>query len=90
MKTDSSQISAYISLETKSLIEEYIQSHGVKKAHLIETAILHHLKALKELPTDIIIPPRLVVSQEVGEKIIELMDHPTTPTPEMKNLFQDD
>ncbi len=56
------QISAGISQGTKQLLERYSRAHGVKKQFLIESALLHHIQALEELPTSIIIPPRLVVS----------------------------
>ncbi|MCP4352924.1 MAG: hypothetical protein GY795_46330 [Desulfobacterales bacterium] len=81
------QISAHISSETKKLVEEYIQAKGVKEAILIETALLHHLQALKELPDDIIVPPRISVSEESVNKIMEPFDNPTIA---MKSLFEND
>lgn len=84
------QISAYISEETKYLVEQYVQACGVKKGFLIESALLHHLQALKELPADIIIPPRLVVSRESGAAILEQLEKPSEPTDAMKSLFGDD
>ncbi len=51
------QISAHVSDTTKELVERYVEAHGVKKGHLIEEALLHHLLALRELPADVIIPP---------------------------------
>ena len=48
------QISAHISLETKKLIDYYIDSHGIKKSHFIETAILHghlHIGVVPEFRT---------------------------------------
>ena len=53
------RISAHISKETRELVEHYAAAHGVKKSTLVEQALLHYLQALRELPTDIIIPPRL-------------------------------
>jgi hypothetical protein len=46
------QISAYISEATKQEVERYANAHGVKKGHLVEEALLHHLQALRELPAD--------------------------------------
>ena len=43
------QISAYISYDTKALVEAYSKKSGVKKGFLIEDALLHHLQALKPL-----------------------------------------
>ena len=39
----------HISTETKNLVEQYTKSQGVKKAFLVESALLHHLQALKDL-----------------------------------------
>jgi len=71
MVTIETQISAYISRSTKELVELYTEAHGVKKGHLIEEALLHHLQALRELPADIIIPPRLIVDEETAKSIQE-------------------
>ena len=62
------QVSAYISEETKAEIEAYVKRHGVKKAYLIEEALKHHLQALREIPEDLIIPSRLVLT---GEAMVE-------------------
>ena len=84
------QISAYISKETKDLVEQFVQARGVKKGFLVESALLHHLKALEELPADVIIPPRLVVSRESGETVLEELEKPAELTDAMKALFEDD
>lgn len=57
---------------------------------LVESALLHHLQALEKLPTDVIIPPRLVVSRKSGEAILEQLERPVEPTDSMKELFEDD
>ena len=55
------QISAYISDDAKAALETYVKQRGVKKAYVIEEALLHHLQALREIPEDVIIPARLVL-----------------------------
>lgn len=82
------QISAYISQATKSLVEEYVENHGVKKAHLVEEALLHHLQALRELPSDLVIPPRVVVGRNDGDAILEKIERPRKPTRAMRELFK--
>jgi uncharacterized protein (DUF1778 family) len=83
-----SQISAFISSETRALLERYARAHGVKKGYLIENALRHHIHALLELPADVIIPPRLVVSRRTGEAVLKHVDKPPEPTREMKALFE--
>lgn len=82
------QISAYISEETGKLVDEYTEAHGLKKGFLVETALLHHLQALRELPADVIIPPRIVVSEESMRTIIDLLERPQVTTPALKKLMR--
>jgi hypothetical protein len=81
------QISAHVSVRTKEMVERYTEARGVKKAHLIEEALLHHLQALRELPADIIIPPRIVVDEESAKALQERVEKPRRPTRAMKDLF---
>jgi hypothetical protein len=82
------QISAEISQGTKQLLERYSRAHGVKKQFLIESALLHHIQALEELPTNVIIPPRLLVSAASGRKIAELVSKKQKPTSELVELMR--
>jgi hypothetical protein len=82
------QISAEISEGTKQLLERYSRAHGVKKQFLIESALLHHIQALEELPTGTIIPPRLVVSAASGRRIAELLAKKQKPTRELVELMR--
>ena len=88
MATGQTQISAFISDTTKSLVEKYANLHGVKKGHLIEEALLHHLQALETLPADVIIPPRLVITADSGETVLARMEKPRRPTKAMRQLFK--
>ena len=90
MDRGNTQISAYITKETKILVEQYVKSRGIKKAFLVESALLHHLQALKELPIDIVIPPRMMVSRKSGDAILERLENPALPTEDMKAIFKDD
>lgn len=84
------QISAIVSSATKELVEQYARATGVKKGHMVEMALLHHLRALQELPADVIIPPRLVVTKETGRDIASLIEKPPKPTKAMKELMAGD
>lgn len=86
--SNQTQISAYISKTTKALVEEYADNHGVKKAHLVEEALLHHLQALRELPADLVIPPQVVVARDDGEAILGRIEQPRKPTRAMRELFK--
>lgn len=83
------QISAHISLDTKERLERYVRSAGVTRARLVEEALLHHLQALEELPEDIIVPARVVLSAESAERVRDLISHPPQPLEAMERLFDD-
>jgi hypothetical protein len=68
------QISALVSRTTKELLERHVRATGVKKGHLVEQALRHHLQALQELPADIVIHPALVVTRKSGDAILKQID----------------
>jgi hypothetical protein len=81
------QISAYISDTTKREVERYADAHGVKKGHLVEEALLHHLQALRELPADLVVPPRLVLSRASIAKVGTLVRKAPRATKAMRDLL---
>ena len=81
------QISAYISAATKQKVERYAEAHGVKKGHLIEEALLHHLQALRELPADIVIPPRLMLTSESFGEVSDLVNKSRKPSKALRDLM---
>lgn len=82
------QISAFISDETKKLLDEYTRKTGVKKSFVIEQALLHHLQALREIPPQFIIPTRMVLTKESGEKLLELLENPPKANAKLKRLMR--
>ncbi len=92
MHAEQTHISATISPETKRLVEHYLRAQGIKKGELMEAALLHHLQALRESPTDIIIiiiiPPHLRLSRASGEAFLTRLEQPLEPTEAMKALFR--
>jgi hypothetical protein len=82
------QISALISETTRDLLEKHVRATGVKKGHLVEQALLHHMQALEELPAEFIIHPRIVVSRKTGAAILEQMKS-AEPTPALRKLMRD-
>jgi hypothetical protein len=80
------QISAVVSVETRDLLERHARATGVKKGHLIETALRHHLQALETLPVDVVVSPRLVVTRRSGEEILSRIRSPR-PTKALKKLM---
>ena len=81
------QVSAYISAETKAEVEAYVKRRGVKKAYLIEEALRHRLQALREIPEDLIIPSRLVLTEKAMAEIADRLQQENQPTEALTTLF---
>jgi predicted DNA-binding protein len=85
--SSTTQVSAYISAETKAEVEAYVKRRGVKKAYLIEEALRHHLQALREIPEDLIIPSRLVLTEKAIAEIADRLKQENEPTEALTTLF---
>lgn len=83
------QVSAHISEDTKARLDRYVRQTGQTRARLIEDALQQHLQALQELPPDVIVPARMVLSPKSATRVRELIARPPKPTEEMKRLFDD-
>ena len=84
------QISAPISKETKDLLEEHVKATGVKKGHVIELALRYHLRALQELPADVIVPSRVVLTRKSFEQMAKRLRAPGKPTKALRELMRGD
>lgn len=82
------QISALVSRTTKALLDRHVRATGVKKGYLVEQALRHHLQALQELPVDVIVHPRLVVTRKSGEAILKQVET-GKPTKALRHLMRD-
>ena len=82
------QISAVISETTKELMERHVRATGVKKGHLVEQALRHHLQALQELPADVIVHPKLVVTHESGAALLKEIEK-AKPSEALRDLLRD-
>jgi uncharacterized protein (DUF1778 family) len=82
------QISAPISTETKELLERHVKATGVKKGHLVESALRYHLRALQELPADVMIPARVVLTRRSFEELVERLRAPGRPTKALRELMR--
>lgn len=81
------QISAHISETTSSELDRYVDARGLKMGNVVEQALRHHLRALRELSAEVIVPPQLVVSAATAEHLAGRLDRPRKPTRAMRALF---
>jgi hypothetical protein len=82
------QISAVVSETTKELLERHVRATGVKKGHLVEQALRHHLQALQELPADVIVHPKLVLTRKSGEALLKEVEK-AKPDQPLRDLLRD-
>ena len=82
------QISAIVSRTTRELLERHVRATGVKKGHLVEAALRHHLMALHELPADAVVHPTLVVTRRSGDEIVKQIKK-GAPTRALRRLLRD-
>lgn len=85
-----SQISAFVSEETRDLLERHVRATGSKKGFVVEQALRHHLLALAEVPADVVIHPRIVVSAQSMEAIAKQLRSPKRPTKALRELMSPD
>ena len=76
--------------KTNAMIESYSQEIGIEKNFFIEEALLRHLQALRELPTDIIIPSKIMLSEEGIKQVFDLLENPPEPTEDLKKLMSNE
>ncbi len=81
------QISAIVFRTTKDLLERHLRATGVKKGHLIEQQLRHQIRALQELPADVIVHPRLVVTSGSGAAILQQIAK-GKPSPALRRLLR--
>jgi hypothetical protein len=85
---EETQISALVSRTTKELLERHVRATGLKKGRLIEQALRNHLRALQELPSDVIVPARLVVTRRSGAALLRRVKR-GKPTKALRELMRD-
>jgi hypothetical protein len=72
------------------LLEQHVKATGVKKGRFIESALRYHLRALHDLPADVLVPPRLVLTRRSFEQVVERLRWPGQPTSELRDLMTGD
>jgi hypothetical protein len=82
------QISAFISRTTRDLLERHVRATGVKKGHLLDEALRHHLQALQEIPLDLVVHPRIVISRDSGQEVLIRIER-GRPTRALRRLMRD-
>ncbi len=88
MAAPDTQISAFVTPATKEQLEQYTRKTGVKKQHVIDQALQHYLQAMRELPTDMVVHPRLVLDEASARKVLAAVTVPPKPTKSLRALMR--
>lgn len=88
--TMATQISAEISESTRNLLETYVKNSGIKKGFLIEQAVLNYIRALNQLPMDILVPAKVVVTSKSAHKMVKHLARSPRPTAKLRRLMADE
>lgn len=83
-----SQISATISDATRERLDQFTESHGLKKNFVVEQALLYFMEARRELPDEALVPARLVIADKAFDRIAELLESPPAPTKDLRELMR--
>jgi antitoxin component of RelBE/YafQ-DinJ toxin-antitoxin module len=83
----STRISAYISDETKAEAEAFVKKYGITMDRLIEEALQHHLQALREIPSDVVVPSRVVVTAASMKRVAARLASDEPPTRALRGLL---
>lgn len=86
--SDRFQISATISAATKDRLDRFTESHGLNKNFVIEQALLYFMEARRGLPDEALIPTRLVLDDEVFDRVAESLKAPSPPTDALRELMR--
>jgi uncharacterized protein (DUF1778 family) len=84
-----SQISATISVATKEKLDQFTESHGLKKNYVVEQALLYFMEARKNLPDEALVPVRIVLDDEAFDRLVEVVESPPPATAALRELMRE-
>ena len=64
-----------------------MKKYGITKTRLTEEALQHYLQALREIPSDLIVPSRLVVTAASMKRVAARLASDEPPTPALRGLL---
>jgi uncharacterized protein (DUF1778 family) len=83
-----SQISATVSSATKEELDQFTESHGLKKNFVVEQALLFFMAARRELPDEAFVPARIVLEDKDFDRIVATIERPPAPVKALRELMR--
>lgn len=81
------RISAVVSSKTREALEKLVRATGLKKGHVVEEALLCHLRAMAELPADDPVPPVVTLTRGSGGRLLAALHRAAKPTAALRRLM---
>ena len=81
------QINAAVSPAVRDELDRFTEKRGLKKNFVIEEALSRYMHAAGELPSDIVINPRIVLTEAGIRRFEEALAAPPKPTPALRALM---
>ena len=82
------QISGFVPEDVRNDFERLVRARGLKKGYVLEQALRHHLRALREIPEEFIIPATVVLTGESFEGLIQQLKSRSKPSRKLKKLMR--
>ena len=66
-----------------------MKKYGITKTRLIEEALQHHLLALRDIPSDLVVPARLVLTAASMKRVAARLASDEPPMHALRDLMSD-
>ncbi len=82
------QVSGFVPEDVRDDFERLVKARGLKKGYVLEQALRHHLRALREIPEEFIIPATVVLTRDSFEGLLKQLKSRSKPTRELRKLMR--
>jgi hypothetical protein len=82
------QISGFVPEDVRDDFERLVKARGLKKGFVLEQALRHHLRALRELPGEFIVPATVVLTKDSFEGLLKQLRSRSKPTSKLRKLMR--
>jgi hypothetical protein len=82
------QISGFVPADVRDDFERLVKARGLKKGHVLEQALRYHLRALREIPEEFIIPATVVLTKSSFESVLKQLKSRSKPTKQLRKLMR--
>lgn len=82
------RVSGFVPQDVRDDFDRLVRARGLKKSFVLEQALRHHLRALREVPEHFIIPPTVVLTRKSFEDLLYQLKSRSKPTQKLRKLMR--